>query len=96
MAIRIVARDHFKAECVEAALPLLRELVAATRTEKGNISYTYCQDVNTPDTFAMLEVWESQEAMTAHLQSEHFTRILPQLTERMAEPTRLEVYNELI
>ena len=96
MAIHIVARDHFKTECVDVALALIRELVAATRTEKGNISYTYCQDVNTPDTFAMLEVWESQEAMTAHLQSEHFTRILPQLTEKMAEPTRLEVYSELI
>jgi len=96
MAIRIVARDHFKAECVEDALPLLRELVAATRTEKGNISYTYCQDVNTPDVFAMLESWETEEAMKAHLASEHFTRIIPQLSAMMAEPTRLEVYTEVI
>ena len=96
MAIHIVARDHFKTECVEDALKLVQELVAATRREPGNLAYTYCRDANAPDTFAMLEVWDSQEAMTAHLQSEHFTRILPQLTEKMAEPTRLEVYHELI
>ena len=96
MAIRIVARDHFKTECVEDALKLIKELVSLTRTEKGNILYTYCQDTSTPDTFAMFEVWESQEAMASHLASEHFTRIIPQLAEKLAEPTRLETYNELI
>lgn len=96
MAIRIVARDHFKAECVEDALKLLQELVAETRTERGNISYTYCQDMNVPNFFAMLECWESKESMAAHLKSEHFQRIMPQLSEMMAEPTRLEVYTELI
>lgn len=95
MAIRIVARDHFKAECVEDALVLLKELVAITRTEKGNISYTYCQDVKDPNSFAMLESWESQESMEAHLKSEHFLRIIPLLAEKLAEPSRLEVYTEL-
>ena len=96
MAYRIVARDHFNPECVEDALKLIRELVALTRTEKGNISYNYCQDVNAPGFFAMVECWDSQESMEAHLKSEHFRRILPQLAQMMAEPSRVETYAELI
>lgn len=95
MAIRIVARDHFKAECVEDALVLLRELVTVTRTEKGNISYTYCRDMSDSNSFAMIESWESKESMEAHLKSEHFQRIIPQLGEMLTEPSRLEVYTEL-
>jgi len=95
MAIRIVARDHIKPECVEEALKLLQELVAITRTEQGNISYTYCRDMNHPEFFAMLESWETQESLEAHMKSAHFRRIIPRLTEMSAEPTRLEVYSEL-
>jgi len=75
---------------------LLQELVAVTRTEPGNIAYTYCRDVNAPDYFAMLESWDSQESMNAHLGSEHFQRILPQLASMMEEPSRVEVYEEVI
>ncbi len=94
MAFRVVARDHLKPECREAAFELLKELIAATRKEPGNISYQYCLDVKDPDFCAMIECWETEEALQAHLKSEHFTRIIPQLGEMMAEPTRLEIYKE--
>ena len=96
MAIRIVARDHMKPEYKEEAFKLLEELIAATRKEPGNIAYQYCQDLKDPDYFAMMEIWKDDEAMKAHLSSEHFTRILPQLAKCMAEPSRMEVYKEVL
>ena len=94
MAVRVVARDHLKPECKEEAFKLLKELIEATRKEEGNISYQYCQDVNDPYYFAMIECWETEEALQAHLKSEHFTRIIPKLGGMYAEPGRLEVYKE--
>ena len=96
MSIRVVARDHIKPECKEAALELLKELIAVTRTEPGNISYQFCEDCNAPDYYAMIEIWETEEALKTHMESEHFRRIIPELGEMVAEPTRIEVYSELI
>ena len=96
MSIRVVARDHLKPECKEEALKLVEELIAATRKEEGNISYNYCQDAKDPDYFAMIECWETEEALQAHLKSEHFTRIIPKLGEMLQEPGRLEVYREIL
>ena len=96
MAIRIVARDHIKPECKEEALALLKELVEATRKEPGNVMYQYCQDLKEPDFFVMLEAWEDDASMKSHMSSEHFTRIFPQLAKMMAEPSRLEVYKEVL
>ncbi len=92
MLIRVVARDHVKPECREEALKLVKELVEETRKEEGNIAYAFHQDINDPDFFAMIEEWESPQALQAHGNSEHFTRIIPQLGALMAEPTRIEVY----
>lgn len=95
MSIRVVARDHMKPECKEEAMVLLKEMVELTRKEEGCISYQYCQDKNDPDCFAMLECWESEEALKKHMGSEHFCRIIPEVQKMTAEPSRLEVYQEL-
>ncbi len=96
MSIRIIARDHMKPECKEEAFKLLEELIACTRQEKGNIAYDYCQDVKDPEYFAMIEIWADEEAMQAHLNSEHFTRIIPKLGQCMVEPGRMEVYKQVL
>ena len=95
MSIRVVARDHFKPECLEEALKLLKEMVELTRKEEGCISYQLSQDVNSPEYYAMQECWASEEALKKHMQSEHFTRLIPQLGGLTSEPGRLEVYKEI-
>ena len=95
MAIRVVARDHLKTECMEEALKLIKEMVELTRLEEGNISYEYYQDAQNPEYYAMIECWESEEILQKHMQSEHFQRIIPQLGSMTAEPSRLEVYKQV-
>ena len=50
-------------------------LVEATRQEEGNISYECFESVETPNLFAMVEEWQSQEALDAHMRAEHFTQV---------------------
>ena len=96
MSIRIVARDHLREECREAAFELLKELIECSRAEEGNIAYDYCQDTEHPECFAMIEHWKDEEAVKLHMNSEHFTRIIPQLAEMAAEPGRMEVYKQVL
>ena len=96
MSIRIVARDHLKPECREKANELLKELIECSRAEEGNIAYDYCQDVDHPEYYAMIEHWKDEEAVQKHMKSEHFTRIIPQLSEMAAEPGRMEVYRQVL
>lgn len=96
MAIKNVARDYWLPGKLEEALPLLREMVECTRKEPGCISYELCELTSEPDSTAMIETWASEEAMQAHINSEHFQRLFPQIVKLCAKPARIESYNVLI
>jgi quinol monooxygenase YgiN len=96
MTIRVVARDKFLPGKKEEALALFQELIEATRKEDGNISYILHEDLADPDSTAMIEAWETKEALDAHLQSAHFQRIIPQIGPLTAGPSRLEIYSEIL
>lgn len=94
--IRIVARNYPAPEHQEAILALARELVDKSRLEAGCRSYGLYQDVDHPELLTMLEEWESREALDRHMQSEHFTRIVPQLGRLMTRESELNVYRQLL
>ena len=97
MTIRVVAREKLlSGKRDEVIEKFLTEMVETTRKEKGCISYDYHVDVNDPDAFAMIETWESMDDLEAHLNSEHFQRIIPQMGEYLAEETRLEIYEQIL
>ena len=78
--VRVVARfqiqpervDEFKAEAVA-------RLVEPTRREPGCLAYDLCQDRDDPTIFAMIEEWESQEALDTHLGQESLRAALGRL-----------------
>ena len=93
--IKVVARTLVREDCIEAYHALAKELVAETRKESGNISYTLNQSVENQQLHAMIEVWESREALDAHMASEHFKRLVPQMGEYAEEKYPLELYSEV-
>ena len=93
--IKVVARTIVREECIEAYHTLAKELVTETQKESGNISYTLNQSVENKKLHAMIEVWESREALDAHMASEHFKRIVPQMAEYAEEKYPLELYSEV-
>ncbi len=94
--IKVIARTRVREECIEAYHALAREIVAETRKEAGNISYTMNQSTEDKQLHAMIEVWKSREALAAHLESEHFKRIVPQMGQFAEESFPLEIYTEVI
>ena len=94
--LKVIAKMNIAPEEEDAAVELAKELVAATLREEGCISYNFCKELDADDSFAMIETWESQEALDKHMQSEHFTRLLPQLQQHCYGDLTISVYTALV
>ena len=94
--LKVVAKNYADLNQLDKILSLCRELVEITRGEKGCISYGVYQDVEHPELLTMIEEWKSREDLDAHLHSEHFTRIVPQLGRLMTRVADINVYQQMI
>ena len=90
--IKVVAKSLVKEACVEAYTKLEKELVDKSQSDAGMVYYTLNISVENPRLFAMLECWENQEALQAHMASEHFTTMVPQLGPMVEEGYPLELF----
>lgn len=51
-------------------------LVPATRAEDGCIDYRYSIDIDDPARINIVEQWESEDAMNAHMGTEHLATFM--------------------
>jgi quinol monooxygenase YgiN len=80
MSIRVVANNYIREDAVEQYLAITKELVEKTNAlDKGCISYQLARDVGDPTHFAVIEEWEDQASLDAHMKAEHFTTLIPKL-----------------
>lgn len=93
--IKVVAKSEYLEKDMDEVLKLVEELISCTKEEHGFITYEFCQDVENPDLYAFIESWESMEDLVAHSQSEHYSRIAPQLKELKSVEYKLEIYKHL-
>jgi quinol monooxygenase YgiN len=56
----------------EEALEHVAELAATSRTEPGVIDYRATTDIEEPHVVRVIELYDDEEAVEAHLSSEHF------------------------
>jgi len=94
--VKVVAKNFVQEGKFEEVISLYKELVELTRQEEGCIKYELYQDEKDSNIIAMIEEWESREALNRHLNSEHFTRIVPQVKKFMVKETDLTIYNPLL
>lgn len=85
--LKVVAKSYAREGKVEQILGLSKEMVEKTVLEEGCLSYELFQDINDPRAMIILEEWESEEALEKHIESEHFKRIIPQLSELREGPS---------
>lgn len=69
--IHIVVHIRALPNKVEEVKALLLSLIEPTCAEAGCISYQLMQSHADPAEFALVEEWQSPEAINAHMQSEH-------------------------
>ncbi|MCU1497727.1 MAG: antibiotic biosynthesis monooxygenase [Acidimicrobiales bacterium] len=60
----------------ETALAAIAAGVDATRAEPGNLDYRFSPDLDDPNRFNLIELWESEEAMTEHMATPHLAAFM--------------------
>lgn len=85
--IKVIAQQFIKPEHMETVAPLYRQIVEETIKEPGCISYVLHQDINDPTHFVFIEEWKDQAALDIHMNSPHYTTIIPQIKGYSAQPT---------
>jgi len=93
--IKVVAKNVLKEGTKEKVLALLDEMIEKTRKEDGCIVYELFEDLDDPNSLAFIEEWESMEKLQAHIDSEHFGRIIPAVGEFLAQDDPVEIYKKL-
>ena len=82
-----IATYTAKPETADRVAQLLPTLAAASRQEEGNRSYTVARDLERPNVFTIVEIYDDADAFTAHRESAHFAsigkmQIIPMLESR--------------
>jgi quinol monooxygenase YgiN len=76
---------------------LIEELLAPSRAEPGNVFYQAQRAVDDPQLFYLYEQYADEAAYEAHMESEHFTRLVKQeAIPDLLEDRRREFFTTLI
>jgi quinol monooxygenase YgiN len=94
--LKVVAKMTVAPEAKDSVTALVEELVAATVKEDGCINYNFCQELEGTDSYAIIETWASKEALDAHMQSEHFTRLIPEISALVTGEIEIAVFTVLL
>jgi len=88
--IRVIATFAVRPEYVDDFIEVARAtLVEPARREDGCVQYDLCQDVADPTRFAMIEAWESETALEAHLARESLRAAVARLAPMAAEQPKV-------
>jgi quinol monooxygenase YgiN len=77
LAVVFKVKEGKEKDLVKAARPC----IAATRKEKGCITYKLQQELGNPQRFIFYEEWKSVDALAEHLKTEHVKKLRAALAE---------------
>ena len=93
--VGVVARFTIQADKTEEFARVANEfLVAPSQQEKGCIRYELWQDNEDPTLFAMVEEWESDEDLDAHLAGSRNRSGGPNMGDYMAGPPDMRRFSK--
>ena len=96
--LKLIAEDFIQIDKIDIVLPLYKELIEKTKLEKGCIAYDLYHDVKNKGHFVFIEEWQDRNALDAHVNSEHFQRLVPQNDQHKRQEgifTHMQKYEEL-
>jgi quinol monooxygenase YgiN len=91
----VIATWQAKPGQAELVAKLLSQLRAASLAENGVQVYECCVQISDPNKFVVFESFSDREAFTAHVTSQHFGELMPQLTD-VVEPPQAEFYSTVL
>ena len=93
--ITIVANCTARAESTGDLAKLALDLVRASRSEAGNVSYDFYADLADPAKFTFIEVWKDQAAIESHNATPHFQGFVEKAGPLFAGPLEIALYRKL-
>ena len=72
-------------------IDVMREPIAQTAKEDGNILYELSQSIKEPNEFVLYERWKSLDALNSHLKQPYLAKLLASLEGLLAEAPDLTV-----
>lgn len=92
--IYVVATTQVKPELRDAFIAGAKACIAETRKEKGCIAYESHVSINDPNTFVVVERWESRDDLNAHARAPHM-KVWRELSAPLkASPTVIEIISD--
>ncbi|QNH75943.1 antibiotic biosynthesis monooxygenase [Pseudomonas protegens] len=92
--LKVIAEDFIPPEHLDTVRPWYAELVEKTRQEPLCIAYDLFVDQKDPGHFIFVEQWPDRAALDAHCQTEHFTRLVPQINAFQCRECRVLLMDE--
>lgn len=93
--LKVVSKGIFYEDKVDEALKLYLELVLESQKEIGCISYNLFQDINDSTILTMIEEWENTESLENHMKTEHFKKIVPEIS-KLRKSSEINKYKIVI
>lgn len=90
--IQLIARHLVAPGNEEPARTLVEQLVAAARTEPGNIAFDAFYSAENPRSYVLLERYTSTEALEQHRATPHFQDIVLSQLVPLLESRNIEEY----
>jgi quinol monooxygenase YgiN len=86
--VKSIVKEGMKDKFLEKAM----ELVDSSRAERGCLSYNLYEDTKDSKIMTFIEEWIDEKAIQKHNNSEHFTRIVPELAKLREGKPELNLY----
>jgi quinol monooxygenase YgiN len=94
LTIRVVAKNQVKPEKVKEFMNLCKDLVEASLKDEGCIDYGLYEELENSEVLTFLEEWKDESSLNEHLNSRHFKKIFPLLSECLEKETEVNVYRK--
>jgi quinol monooxygenase YgiN len=92
-ALAVVAHYRVRPGKGDEVAAILREHLAATRAEPGNLEFLIHRSTEDPDEFAIYERYDSRESIDAHVASPHYEKYVTGQVRPLLDERTVGVYH---
>ncbi|MCL9781707.1 antibiotic biosynthesis monooxygenase [Vibrio sp. S4M6] len=94
--ITVIAKFHIKPEHLDDLYHEFVELTRYSRSVAGCHRYDFYQEANAPETFVLIEEWESEQIVYQHVESDVVQKVREKITLASAAEPEVTILNPVV
>ena len=91
--LHVVAHIRSRSESIDQVRNLLSGLLEPTNREEGCLRYELLQNRDSPTEFTFVEEWTTEDALAAHLQTNHILSTLGEVAQYLDGEVEIRRYS---